>query len=892
MSCNSQLDCSVQSCNLLCNTNFECPFVVTGNNLTTPKSNVCCWDTDQTNIEIWTNGFGSTGSDTVGPILSAGQTSSVAYSGTQWVELNADSAAPFFQTFTVPGSGINGLILSFAHAGRTGCGGTNQMKVTVVSGAGSGGAVVYTAPGNRPGNVYDANFKPDGITPKDVRIWTYYTITIPFIAAGTYTLVFNALGGSACGNFLDAISITLPPPTVTASSNSPVTAGSTINLTATPVGTAPFTYAWTGPNGFSSNQQNPTIASASFVNQGDYLVTVTDAFGCLATATASVVIPPTPCYLVTDCNPNGQGSFVTTTNLSQYVGQTIKTCINATPATSSVKAPTAGLCYLLHNCCNDPNLPDIVVNIPDTSITTVDWNNLVVMLPNLYPGACWTVQLTQCSSLQPNYVYVNWSQVATDLGYYMLFNTGNCAECVGSPLGKPCAQGAELLLFTNCCTQEVVFVTVTGGNVFPYVDQVISVSGVPTLGYACWSVSKFDPAVTYTSSAFVSSDPAVNPITVSSGGCNNPKCGCQTIWPDGCYCVTITETTCTPNSAPWPGEIYGTYGSCEDCQKVCYILTDCTGQQDPIVTSNDFSNFVGSVVQLENCNDTCWTVSEAPPVASCCFSLPLVGPNANVTITVDGIVYTVPHGLTLAGLNAWLNGLGLGSWVLTFVDPRLRLCVVGTNSYEAVTIDQVVYTPTCSYSSNCDNSVCVAPVVAEFVTCQNCLPPVIPIPAESLHPRRVKPGYYTPGCDPEYTEKINCSFGEAMYDEMVKVRYGITVCCDYNLELLQIRKELMDLRAIYDPTLCVNTIPPVDPLVPCPTVVTCYCYTINQIIGSSTFQYKSCTGAIEVIVLDVQNISNAKICSQIEPVIIDSTTGSASTIVNNQIECTNDTECG
>ncbi len=71
---------------------------------------------------------------------------------------------------------------------------------------------------------------------------------------------------------------------VSASSNSPVCIGDPINLTATDVEGA--TYAWTGPNGYTSSEQNPTIENATEANAGDYTVVVT-VDGCPAT------IPPT-----------------------------------------------------------------------------------------------------------------------------------------------------------------------------------------------------------------------------------------------------------------------------------------------------------------------------------------------------------------------------------------------------------------------------------------------------------------------------------------------------------------------------------------------------------------------------------------------------------------------
>ena len=76
---------------------------------------------------------------------------------------------------------------------------------------------------------------------------------------------------------------------VTATSNSPVCSGTTIQLN-TP---AQGTYSWTGPNGFTSTLQNPTIPNATAANAGTYTVIV-DLGGCIGTASTTVVINPSP----------------------------------------------------------------------------------------------------------------------------------------------------------------------------------------------------------------------------------------------------------------------------------------------------------------------------------------------------------------------------------------------------------------------------------------------------------------------------------------------------------------------------------------------------------------------------------------------------------------------
>ncbi len=82
-----------------------------------------------------------------------------------------------------------------------------------------------------------------------------------------------------------------PPTAVTAGSNSPVNEGSAISLTSTSTGGT--SYSWTGPNGFTSTTQNPTIASATATMAGTYTVTVLSSSTCTATATTVVLVTPT-----------------------------------------------------------------------------------------------------------------------------------------------------------------------------------------------------------------------------------------------------------------------------------------------------------------------------------------------------------------------------------------------------------------------------------------------------------------------------------------------------------------------------------------------------------------------------------------------------------------------
>jgi len=72
---------------------------------------------------------------------------------------------------------------------------------------------------------------------------------------------------------------------VSASNTGPYCPNQTIQLNATGGGT----YAWSGPNGFTSNLQNPTIPNMTAANAGTYTVTVTNS-GCSSSATTIVAL--------------------------------------------------------------------------------------------------------------------------------------------------------------------------------------------------------------------------------------------------------------------------------------------------------------------------------------------------------------------------------------------------------------------------------------------------------------------------------------------------------------------------------------------------------------------------------------------------------------------------
>ncbi|MBK6281840.1 MAG: hypothetical protein IPF54_03480 [Draconibacterium sp.] len=96
------------------------------------------------------------------------------------------------------------------------------------------------------------------------------------------------------------------PATPVAGNNGPVCLGGTLSLTATNI--AGTTYNWTGPNGVTSDVQNPTVsASATMAMAGSYTVTAT-VNGCTSPVASTIVTvnqpPVIPNQTVMDCSSN------------------------------------------------------------------------------------------------------------------------------------------------------------------------------------------------------------------------------------------------------------------------------------------------------------------------------------------------------------------------------------------------------------------------------------------------------------------------------------------------------------------------------------------------------------------------------------------------------------
>lgn len=366
----------------------------------------------------------------------------------------------------------------------------------------------------------------------------------------------------------------------------------------------------------------------------------------------------------------------------------------------------------------------------------------------------------------------------------------------------------------------------------------------------------------------------------------------------GCY--KLTEV-----SEPPQGSLITSYGTaigsvetvatceeCQDCSTPTYQLEDCSNSNNVVTTCSDLSNYINSVITLRNCPETCWKVSLAegcdseskplddiiisayPPVEKgkiCNYNLVEINGTCilQYIIYINNTAYTFNNNNTF-NLVAAINGLNLG--VASITDDVLT--IVGDNNYGNLIY---VLTQLCSETGQ---NIIIEPIceVNYDFDCESCLPkPIVPVPAKAS-PRIVQPGYFikNPCLTTEYVEKVNCNFGNQVYDQMISIRYGINSCCEVDVNKWDIKKQIVDYTLM---TIPKEEVHPERP---------CYCYTVTVLSGTATFKYISCDGIWTSVTLTE---SIGQYCSKNKPQIQCAEPGVVYEITISNAECESNADC-
>jgi gliding motility-associated-like protein len=169
----------------------------------------------------------------------------------------------------------------------------------------SDGAIYVTVSGGAPGYTFEWS-GPSGIIGS--------TEDITALSAGDYQLTVTDATG--CEQIMQVLTVNEPPPLAASALADDISCfgllDGAVDLTVSG-GTAPYLFAWTGPNGFTAATED-----ISGLEAGDYNVTVTDSRGCfLDLPGIASIMEPTQILVSTSsldisCNGQTDGSITTT----------------------------------------------------------------------------------------------------------------------------------------------------------------------------------------------------------------------------------------------------------------------------------------------------------------------------------------------------------------------------------------------------------------------------------------------------------------------------------------------------------------------------------------------------------------------------------------------------
>ena len=166
------------------------------------------------------------------------------------------------------------------------CQGLASADITV-NGTASGGAAFFD-PGpdiGGPGYASHLGATINGVVVNGVIVNSATQVTVNVSTVGSTlgphdVTITNPDGQSATGTGI--LTVTSAPSAPSAGADSPACAGGTLHLSASTIPGA--TYAWTGPNGFTSTAQNPVLSGITAANAGTYSVTASMG-GCSSPST-------------------------------------------------------------------------------------------------------------------------------------------------------------------------------------------------------------------------------------------------------------------------------------------------------------------------------------------------------------------------------------------------------------------------------------------------------------------------------------------------------------------------------------------------------------------------------------------------------------------------------
>jgi gliding motility-associated-like protein len=275
------------------------------------------------------------------------------------------------------------------------------------------------------GNIVDCSYSTsptETCTINNATVGQYYLILITNFEDMPQNINLNQTGGNGSTN------CNIVTCGITASNTGPYCVGQTISLGATTTNTTATTYSWSGPGGFTSTLQNPTIANSTAAMSGTYSVTGTTGgtVTCTETTTVSVTSSAVTNVTTSTVCAGGTGTL-TASGTSSYTWSTGATTATLTdnPATTTVYTVTGGV----GTCTSTATSTISVVSNPAINVNsaTICTGNTATLTANGVTSYNWSPP-TGLSSTTTSAVTAN---PASTIVYTI---TGSVGTCVAPPV--------------------------------------------------------------------------------------------------------------------------------------------------------------------------------------------------------------------------------------------------------------------------------------------------------------------------------------------------------------------------------------------------------------------------------------------------------------------------
>ena len=464
--------------------------------------------------------------------------------------------------------------------------------------------------------------------------FTASTQNISGLSSGAYKIVVTASGGCK-----DSITVNVTQPaavTASALSNSPICVGSALNLSASSSASG-ATYSWTGPNGFTSSSQNPTIANAATSASGTYSV-IASSGGCSSSAaTVTVTVDPVPSTPVAGSNgPLCAGSTLNLTSSStpgvvySWSGPNSFTSGSQNPSIPNITTAGGGTYFVsaTNSCATSTGSVSVTVNstpavpLPGSNSPICVGNTLNLSISNTITGV--TYSWTGPNSFTSASSNPSISNATTAAGgtYSVTAAAGGCTSAgavsvtVNQVPATPTASSnnpvctSDNLSLNASTTTSGVNYSWTGPNSFTSGNQNPVITNVSVLAAGTYSVTAAIGACT-SASGTVSVTVNQTPFAPSAGS-NSPLCAGDTLnltssgYTTGTTCswtgpnsfATTTQNPSIPNAVAAASGTYSVVAIANGCTSTAATVsvtvnaipaTPLASSSSPVCTGNTLS---------------------------------------------------------------------------------------------------------------------------------------------------------------------------------------------------------------------------------------------------------------------------------------------------------------